>query len=36
MLYVLILYISGEDLQFKVDSERQIFWKTFHGNFIYS
>ena len=24
------------DLQFKVDSERQIFWETFHGNFIYS
>ena len=23
------------DLQFKVDSERQIFWETFHGNFIY-
>ena len=22
------------DLQFKVDSERQIFWETFHGNFI--
>ena len=22
-------------LQFKVDSARQIFWKTFHGNFIY-
>ena len=21
------------DLQFKVDSERQIFWETFHGNF---
>ena len=25
-----------QDLQFKVDSERQIFWETFHGNFIYS
>ena len=24
------------DLQFTVDSERQIFWETFHGNFIYS
>ena len=24
------------DLQFKVDSERQIFEKLFHGNFIYS
>ena len=24
------------DLQLKVDSERQIFWETFHGNFIYS
>ena len=23
------------DQQFKVDSERQIFWETFHGNFIY-
>ena len=23
-------------LQFKVDTERQIFWETFHGNFIYS
>ena len=22
------------DLQFKVDSERQIFWETFHGNLI--
>ena len=21
------------DLQFKVDSERQMFWETFHGNF---
>ena len=25
-----------QDLQFKVDSERQIFWETFNGNFIYS
>ena len=24
------------DLQFKIDYERQIFWETFHGNFIYS
>ena len=24
------------DLQFKVDSERQIFWETFHGNSICS
>ena len=24
------------DLQFKVDFERQIFWETFHCNFIYS
>ena len=24
------------NLQFKVDSERQIFWKTFNDNFIYS
>ena len=24
------------DLQFKVDSKRQIFWHFFHGNFIYS
>ena len=24
------------NLQFKVDSERQIFWETFQGNFIYS
>ena len=23
-------------LQFNVDSQRQIFWETFHGNFIYS
>ena len=25
-----------QDLQFKVYSEQQIFWETFHGNFIYS
>ena len=24
------------DLQFKIDSGRQIFWETFHGDFIYS
>ena len=24
------------DLQFKVDSELQVFWETFHGNIIYS
>ena len=24
------------ELQFNVDSEQQIFWDTFHGNFIYS
>ena len=24
------------DPQFKVDSDRQIFWETFHDNFIYS
>ena len=24
------------DVQFKISSERQIFWETFHGNFIYS
>ena len=24
------------DLKFKVDSEWQIFWETFHRNFIYS
>ena len=23
------------DLQFKVDSERRIFWETFHGNFYF-
>ena len=34
---VLVLYISDVDLQFEVDSERQIFfWETFHGNLIYS
>ena len=27
------LYISGGTYKFKVDSERQIFWETFHGNF---
>ena len=29
------LYISGWDLQFKVNSKRQICWETFHGSFIY-
>ena len=24
------------DLQFKVDFERQIFWETFHGNFLFT
>ena len=24
------------DLLFKVDSERQIFWETFHGNFLFT
>ena len=33
MLCVLILYIIGGS---EVDFERQIFWETFHGNFIYS
>ena len=33
MLCVLILYISGGTYSFIVDSERQIFWETFHGNF---
>ena len=36
MLCELILYVSAEDLQFKVASERQIFRESFHGNFIYS
>ena len=27
---------NWRDLQLKVDSERQIFWETYHGNFIYS
>ena len=27
---------EGHDLEFKVDSERQIFRDIFHGNFIYS
>ena len=27
---------TWRELQFKVDSERQIFWDTFHDNFIYS
>ena len=32
----LILYISVGDLQFKGNSDRQIFWETFQDNFIYS
>ena len=24
-----------QDLQFKVNSDQQIFWETLHGNFIY-
>ena len=35
MLCVLIVYMSGGDLQFNVDFERQIFEKLFHGRFIY-
>ena len=34
MLYVLIAYmIDRGDPQFKVDSERQIFWEKFLANF---
>ena len=33
MLCVLILSVKWRDLQFKADSERQILWETFHGNF---
>ena len=33
---VLILYIKWRGLHFKVGSERQIFWETFHRNFTYS
>ena len=34
---VCVNYIyKWRDLQFKVDFERQIFWETFNGNFIYS
>ena len=33
MLCALILYICGGSYSFKFDSERQIFWETFHGNF---
>ena len=36
MLSVLILYISGGNLQFKVDSERQIFENLFMTVLIYS
>ena len=33
--YVVCVYFihKWRDLQFKVNSERQIFWETFHGNF---
>ena len=35
-----VVYVSfidkWRDLQFEVDSEWQIFWETFHANFIYS
>ena len=34
---VCVIFIhKWRDLQFKVDSERQLFWETFNGNFIYS
>ena len=34
---VCVNYIhEWRDLQFKVDSERPIFWETFHGSFNYS
>ena len=37
MLCVLIFYIKWRwTCSFKVDSEQQIFWETFHSNFIYS
>ena len=31
-----VCVVLWRDLQFKVDSERQIFWEIFHGNFNYS
>ena len=34
MLCVLILYISVRDLQFKVDSERQIFFIIYSWEFL--
>ena len=34
--YVVCVNFKWRDLQFKVDSERQIFWETFHGILIYS
>ena len=36
--YVVCVYFIHKwwDLQFKVDSEQHISWKTFHCNFIYS
>ena len=27
---------NWQDLQFKVDSERQTFWETFHGKFLFT
>ena len=36
MLSALVFIHKGRDLQFKVDSEGQIFWDTFRINFIYS
>ena len=37
---IYVVYVNfihkWRDLRFKVDSKRQIFWKTFHGSFIYS
>ena len=35
-LWALICIHERRDVQFKVDSGRQIFEKLFHGNFIYS
>ena len=35
VVYVNFIH-KWRDLQFKVDAERQIFWETFHDNFIYS
>ena len=35
VVYVNFIH-NWRDILFKVDSERQIFWETFHGNFICS